>query len=915
MSDDSTKQPDEGKLPRQSDQDQQHQSAASQRNQSAQNQQTQNQFQQQQQQILALPEMPALTVSQAPTAVDFFESYQPAPNVYDEVLDNAHRVRTHWRLLANEIGQIGTSGMNHRWKQIRRMIHQNGIAYSAYGDPSRREQHLQLDPLPQLITNLEWSRIRDALQQRAELLNLLLADLYGPRNLLTDGVLPPDILFNHPHYHLPFHGLPTPGGNHLHFYAAEIIRSPRGDWWIKADRTGSPGGSGFALENRIAISRAFPNAYRSCNVQRLAPYFIALRDHLTSLAKTNQENPHIAILTTGTRSSRYFEDSFLARYLGFTLVETSDLVVRSGRVMLKTLAGLAPIDVIFRRHQSNSIDPLELGGNSPGVPGILQVIREQNVVIANAPGSGLVESPIFMAFMPRICRALLGAELKLPGVATWWGGEPESFELMLERIDEIHLIPAYRERTLPGRKLTKSSSGKKSPKHLKPEAMTREERISLLRNDPTVWVGQERVARSSCAVWERDGLTPGYLSMRTYLTATDRNASALPGGLVRVSSSPHEALRNPFEGGGTKDVWVLSDKPVEPTSLMKSSKDPLEIVRGNDFLPSRLAENLCWLGRYLERADASARLLRAVVRRLTGETDPGEISELPALIRALASSGQIDSGYAIADLAGQLPALESTLTSSALNHHDPATLSFQIDRVVALAGSVRDRLSTDAWRMIQDVNSSLNNSDPANCDLVDLLDTIETLVVGLAAFSGFVSECMTRTHAFRFLNVGRRLEHGLQIISLVKNCFAHDETVSPSLMEAVLEISESRLTYRSRYYANLQLPTVLDLLLIDESNPRSLAYQLNKLIANLELLPSNSDDALQNGCQLARRTFKLVVERDIVEIGQSKEAGDHLPLADWLDDVEQVLPNVSTAVSNRFFVHSGPIHQLIVDSD
>ena len=887
----------------------------------SQSQQQQNQFQQQQQQFSAMPELPKPGQSQsqsqsqgALSGTDFFARYHPAPNVYDEVRNTPQDLRPSWNVLAEELGRIGEAGMERRWKQIRRMLHQNGIAYSAYGDPAVRELHLQLDPLPHLIKTPEWNQIDEALKQRAELLNLMLADLYGPRTLLSDGVLPADILFNHPHYHLPYHDLPTPGGKHLHFYAAEVIRSPQGNWWIKSDRTGSPGGSGFALENRIAISRAFPDCFRRCNVQRLAPYFMALRDNLSSLAKTNQDNPHIAILSAGTKSARYFEDSFLARYLGLTLVETSDLVVRSGRVMLKTLAGLVPIDVIFRRQQSNSLDPLELGGGAAGIPGILQVIRDEKVVVVNAPGSGLVESPVFMAFMPMICKALLKCDLKLPGVATWWGGDPNSLTLMLDRIDELHLVPAFRVRTVIGQN-PKSAGGRQGiPKSLKPETMTRDERISLLRNHPNEWVGQEKVARSSTAVWRDGNLCPGYLSMRTFLTSKEDSWQSLPGGLVRISSTPHESLRNPFEDGGTKDGWVLTDGPVSPQSFIKKPGEPLEPVRSNGFLPSRIADNLCWLGRYLERADASARILRAVLTRLTSETDPNDTIELPGLVKALALSGQIDVGYAIKEFSDKLPPIETSLIVNTLNPDDPHSIRFQVDQILMLAGTVRDRLSSHTWRIVQELGSDIKRCEPKTCDLVDLLDVIDSLIVGLAAFGGFVSEFMTRSHGYRFLNFGRRLEHALQITTLLKNCFANEKEVSGELLESILEISDSGLTYRSRYYANLQLPAVLDLLLVDELNPRSLAFQLRKLDENLQLLPGISDDATAaNDQQLAADVIASVQTTEVVELSKVDADGKRPALLELFDSIEKRLPEISTLISNRFFVHSGPVKQMIVD--
>ncbi|MEL7498295.1 MAG: circularly permuted type 2 ATP-grasp protein [Planctomycetota bacterium] len=879
-----------------------------------QNQQQQNQFQQQQQQYYPTHESFRTIQRHLPNVAstnDLFADYRPSLNVHDEVMDDSLALRPHWRPLAEELRQLDIEGMDRRSKQIQRTIHQNGIAYSAYGDPSVRDQHLQLDPLPLIIADQEWSQIETALKQRAELLNQLLADLNGPQNLLRDGILPVDVLWQHPHYQLPNHGLPCPGGRHLHVYSAELVRSPQGNWWVQSDRTDSPSGSGFALENRIAISRAFPDAFRRCNVKRLASYFISLKEQLTDIAKTNTDNPHIAILSAGAGSSRFFEDSFLARYLGFTLVETNDLVVRSGRVMLKTLSGLSPIDVIFRRHQSNTLDPLELGGGIPGVPGILQVIRDENVVVVNAPGSGLVESPIFMAFMPRICRALMDSDLKLPGVATWWGGEKKSLELMLDRIDQIHLLPAYRTRKLPGESRKRANSRMAKPTQT--ERLSRQERIELIRANPSAWVGQEMIACSSTPVFQDGRLSAGYLTIRTFLTAKKRSWHALPGGLVRISHSPFDVSRQPFQGGGTKDAWVLSDVPVEPTSLLRKPNDQLKPVRSRGFVPSRIADNLCWLGRYLERADASARLLRAIAVRLTGESDPEDSVELPMLLRALTASGQLDKKLIRQDLKNHLPTIQALLVKQAINHNVSHSLRFQIDQVVALAGTVRDRLSSDAWRIVSEMSGSFGNYQASQCDLIDLLNIIDKLVVGLAAFSGFVSESMTRTNAFNFLNIGRHLEHSLQLTALIKNCIVVDRNVTGELLQSILEVADSELTYRSRYYANLQLPAVMDLLIADELNPRSLAYQLKKLYANLEQLPESVGEEQSLDRKLTDTMLTNVMSADMFDICKVDASGHSQELNQLIASIEQTLPQISTSISNRFFVHSGTIHQLVVE--
>ena len=881
-----------------------------------QNQQQQNQLQQQQQQFSSLPEMQSLMPTYAPMESlppmgDFFAGYPSPDSAYNEVLDPAGNIRPHWSRLNEGLGRIGFAGMERRCQQIRRMNHQNGIAYTAYGDPTVREQHLQLDPIPQLIPEDQWKIISAGLHQRATLLNMVLADLFGPRTLLTGGILPHGVLFDHPHYQLAYQDLPVSGDRHLHFYSAKLVRLATGEWWVMSDRTDSPGGWGFALENRISISRTLPNEFRQANVKRLASYFLAVRNQLVSLAKHRQTDPNIAILSAGTGSPSYFEDSYLARYLGFTLVEANDLVVRNNQVMLKTLAGLTPIDVILRRRSGFHLDPLELGGVGPGVAGLFQVIRDGNVAVANAPGSGLIESPIFMAFMPRICKALLNTKLELPGVATWWGGEEQGLELILDRIDDVNLVPAFRRRTIDGSGRT-GNNGSAQP-NIDPQTLTREQRIQLVRENPKDWVGQEKTEGSSTAVWEDGSLRSGHFSMRAFLTASDDSWHTMPGGLARVSEKPNAAITSHLREGGTKDIWVLADKPVEQVSLLQA-RGRFDKSSSQGFLSSRIADNLCWLGRYIVRAESGARLLRSVVLRLLGEAEPAELSELPPMVRAMALEGNIEVGYAIKELAQQLPRLEQLLPVSALDHRDPSSLRSQVNQVVGLSARVRERLSSDAWRVIQDVNGNFKSNDPDNCDLNDLLEITNTLIVNLSSFSGLISESMTRTHAYRFLNIGRRLEYSLQIVGLLRVCLTDPDKVSAEMLEALLEISDSILTYTSRHYANFQMPAVLNLLLLDEMNPRSLAFQLSKLLTNIESLPGGSDhDADQAIKRLAMDALHSVRMSDVEQLAHVNELGERAGLVELFDKMDEQIPDIATLISNRFFVHSRSVKQMIAD--
>ena len=831
----------------------------------------------------------------------FLSQYQPQKGFYDEIYVAPGELRPHWRTMAEALNRMGGAALTRRWAQAQRMVHENGIAYSAYGDPTDKPRPWHLDPLPLLIPHVEWSSLAVGLKQRAHLLNLILADLYGPQTLINTGALPPEIIFAHPGFRLPYHGQHPESNCFLHLYAADLGRSPNGSWWVLADRSDAPSGSGFALENRIVISRMFPVEFQQCNVQRLAPYFIALRDKLQSLSKRNKENPHVVLLSEGPTTSNYFEDAYLARYLGFTLVEDEDLAVRKNQVVLKTLGGLVPVDVILRRPNSERCDPLELPGqNASGIAGILQVARQGNVAIANTLGSGIVESPIFLAFLPQLCQLLLGEELKLPGVATWWCGNPQALEYVLTKLDQLVIKRAFRTR------------GEEFEIVKKLNQMQTSKRAELIKANPTQYVAQEKVTRSSAAIWDDGAVRTSYVALRTFLVASGDSFELMSGGLTRTSAQTDSLEVSLLAGEGSKDTWILGATRAEHVSLLQKQGESIQIRRNTGYLPSRVADNFCWLGRYLERAEAAARLLRAVTIRLTGESSPASLKELPLLIRALASEGLIDPGFAVEGIRDQLPEFERMLPGFVFDRTERASMRSLLDETFRLASKVRDRLTLDTWRIVLRLDEGYKTADVARCDLAELLNLTNQLVVDLAAFSGIIAENMTRTQAFRFLDLGRRLERGLQMISLVKSYFIDVEQISNEALEAVLEIGDSLMTYRSRYFANLQLVGVLDLLLIDETNPRSLAYQLVALNGHIEALPkTGSGPGYSKQQRLSMSALHAIRMAEISEICQQHALGEQTQLRSLIETIEEQLTQISIAVSNRYLVHTGPVHQLI----
>ncbi len=831
--------------------------------------------------------------------------YAPSSELFDEYVTGDGTPRPHLVAFANKLSQIGSSTLDHRWQQSRRLIQETGVAYSPHSETEGHPRPWELDPLPLLLHRSEWQSVSSGIAQRARLLDLVLKDLYGPKDLLRTGLLPKDLLYAHPRYRLSLRLLPDDKGAYptaplLGSYAADLGRSPDGKWWVLADRTEAPSGVGFALENRIVVSRMLPELFRDCHVRRLAGYFSEVQDTLQRIAPENVRNPRVAILSQGPGSANYFEDAYLARYLGYTLVEGEDLTVRKRRLWLKTLEGLTPVHVLVRRPNTEVCDPLELGGESPcGVAGLIQTVRAGRLAITNPLGSGLVESPAFMAYLPRLCQELLGEELTLPSVATWWCGDADSLEYVLNNLDTLVLKRAYRQR------------GQESLLTAELSDLPKEERAALIRRDPRAFVGQELVKRSTAPVWRNGQIETARVALRAFAVRNADDVHVLDGALARTTPRLEPLETSVLSGEGSKDVWITSDEPVEPVSLLPAAGDPIELVRIGAELPSRVADNSYWLGRHLERADSKARLLRAVAIRLTDEREPQEIAELPALVRALAVQGQIEPGYAVDKLRERLPLVEQSLLAQALNRSQAGSLASTIDAVFYSATNVRDRLSRDTWRILLRVSESLKNNGQ-DSDLTNLINATDELIVDLSAVGGMVVEGMTRTQFYRFLDIGRRVERAIQLVDVLAACLIEPSKITRGLLEAVLETSDSLMTYRYRYRANLQLAAVLDLLITDASNPRSLAFQLETLERHVGKLPRSAGEApgAAKEQRLAMSMAHAIRMVDVTSMAEAHETGQPEPLADLLTMLSKELPVLSDAVSMKYLVHAGAPRQL-----
>ena len=572
-----------------------------------------------------------------------FSSYAPPPGVYDELRDAEGRLRSPWVRLVGGLSELGPQGLAQRWEQARRLLRENGVTYNVHGAPEGPDRPWELDPIPLLLAKNEWEPLAAALVQRVTLLNRILGDVYGPQELLHSGLLPPKLVLGHSGFLLPCHGIRVPQDIYVHLYAGHLARGPDGGWVVLADRTQGPSGAGYAVENRIVISRTLPTDFHSLHVERLASFFMRLRGTLQSLALGHRENPRVVLLSPGPRSATYFEDAYLARYLGYTLAEGGDLTVRNTSVFLKTLGGLLPVDVILRRVRDEECDPLELRAESAlGVPGLVQAARSGQVVVANALGSGLLEAPALAAFLPEICRRLLGEELKLPSVPTWWCGREQDRRYVEKHLDELVIRPALLHRSaapILGAKLS---------------AREREELLSAIRQRPADFAAQSQVVCSTAPVWTGGSLQPFHVWLRAFAVATSGGGyEVMPGGLSRVSTNTESLGESIAAGQASKDVWILSDQPVTSVTLLNPSATAIELRRSPNDLPSRVADHLYWLGRHVERAEGMVRHLRSAVVRMTNELEPAGMSELAVLVRSLYDAPESSESNAAAGRAGR----------------------------------------------------------------------------------------------------------------------------------------------------------------------------------------------------------------------------------------------------------------------
>ncbi|MBM4012746.1 MAG: hypothetical protein FJ286_15470 [Planctomycetes bacterium] len=848
------------------------------------------------------------TAPSVPATAGFsqFPGYRAPETAYDEFCGADGFPRPHWDRFVGELGAWHPTEFADRWEQARRLIRDNAVTYTMPAEGSAEQRPWVLDPIPLVVAAAEWSRLELGINQRGRVLDALLADLYGPQHVIRDGIVPPDLVFAHPGFLRCCHGMAGPGGRWLHLYAAVVARNRDGQWVALGDRTDVPRGLGYALENRLVVSRLFPASFEQGNVERLAPFFISLRALLRGLAP-GRDDPRVALQSPGPASATSFEDAYLARYLGFPLVEGGDLAVRDDRLGLKTLGGLVPMDVLLRRVPDRLCDPLELdSGALEGTPGLVQTIRHGRAATVNMLGSGLVESPGFAEFLPAVSQRLLGEDLVLPTPRSWWCGKPENLQHVLGRLDDCVLEPVA-----PGR----------GQSRYVPSLLGADERSRLvaeLRGRPGTWVARELVERSVAPCWHDGSIVPAAVQMRCFAVAVPGGYQTMRGALARMSTGRSSAEELVRSSQGSKDVWVLSAGPVAPLTLLRRPGQPVPLRRSGYDLPSRVADHLHWLGRHAERVENAARLLRTVATRLDAESRQECVAGAADLLGVLAGTNL--------DTARPAALWELHAEIHALVHDADRTGSIRagLDQLSQAATVVRDRISIDSWKVLARVLRPARGPRGSLPGLAgrapDVLPHLDALIFDLSAFAGLGTESMTRGPGWRFLDMGRRVERASFAIRVVAAVLAQPRSQvfadvqlgdTARVEEMLLEIADSSMTYRNRYPGVLEAAPLIDLLVIDETNPRSIGFQCAALADHVAALPDDAASPMLSG---ERRAVVDAVGQlrlaDVERLAAVDDHGGRPELARLLARLEVLVRECADAISHRYLVHSTPRRQL-----
>jgi uncharacterized circularly permuted ATP-grasp superfamily protein/uncharacterized alpha-E superfamily protein len=826
--------------------------------------------------------------------MSILDNYNPSSSVYDEVRDNLGKNRPAWAAVSAKLRELGNEDFLLRAQQVHRIVQDNGITYNAYGDSEGSRRVWAMDPLPMIVGSDDWRALEKGMSQRVRLINNILADIYGNQRLLRTGQIPAFLVHGNPNFLRPCHGFQPHNGAFVHIYAADLARDESGAWRVLADRVDVPSGIGYAVENRFITQQVMSDIFRAAGPVRLKPFFERMLESFETLVQRRTERPVIVLLSPGPGFETYFEQAFFARNLGYPLVEGADLTTRDNCVFLKTVSGLKRVDVIIRNVPSGDCDPLELDSTSMlGVPGLVEAARSGNVVIANNLGTGVMESPAMPAFLDELCRSLLGENLAVPSVETMWCADRTKIQYILSNLGSLVIKPVFRRR-----------SGEAI---IGPLLSSRElERLSArIGASPENFCAQKLVSRATIPALSPEGVVePRRFIMRVFLVYhKGGDYEMMPGALTRITRESVSYSVSMAEGGASKDTWMVAppDMPLKDHPLPHTG--PVRIRRSTAELTSREADNLFWMGRYMERTDYQTRLLRVLVndiRECSGSQLPHYLS--PFLSTAM---GLCASGKDAKEIVGMnLVKAEERLDDLIRNRANSCGLCASILSLHSTSSAVKERLSLDAVNILNQLAdyATQDKEESARKSPAQRLNNIGMLLAGV---SGSMTENMTRATDWRFLDIGRRIERAQSIVELILQVFSHPAPIPAATLSNLLVCGDSRYTYASRYLTNMQSEAVVDLLLIDPTNPRSVAYQACIITDHIANLPvSDSEEPQTERKRLALGIDSEIALADVRELLMASDSAQYTALTALMTRLSSQLMDLSDQLARHYFSHN-----------
>ncbi|KUI33846.1 circularly permuted type 2 ATP-grasp protein [Mycobacterium sp. GA-2829] len=825
---------------------------------------------------------------------------------YDEFVDAAGDIRPAWRELAQCVVERGRGGLDQLQEVVASLVDNDGITYLHVDEDGETVPGpWRLDGLPLILSADDWDHLESGLVQRSRLLDAVLTDLYGEQRSITSGVLPAQLVFAHPGYVRAARGIAIPGRRQLFLHGCDVSRTEDGSFAVNADWTQAPSGAGFAMADRRVVAHAIPELYEQLRPRPASPWAQALRLALIDAAPAAAEEPVVVVLSPGIHSATAFDQAYLAGMLGFPLVESPDLVVRDGKLWMRSLGTLKRVDVVLRRVDADYADPLDLRADSRlGVVGLVEAQRRGAVTVVNTLGSGILESPGLQRFLPEVAEELLGETPLLATAPVYWGGIDLERSHLLSNVASLVFTPVTGGESVVGSALSRAQ---------------RDEMAARIDAAPWQWIGRELPQFSSAPTVHRDdGLSAASVGMRLFTVAQRGGYAPMIGGLGYLLAPGNAAYK--LRTIAAKDVWIRSPARVtaeRTTGVEPDIAAPVTASPTREVTSPRVLSDLFWLGRYAERAEYTARLLTVTRERYHEYRYRQEVDGsacVPVLLTAIGKLTGTDTG-ARGDQAEMIATAPTTLWALTADRHRPGSLAQSVERLGLAARSVRDQMSNDTWMVLAAVERAVLRSSSAPPESKTegdayLASAHSATLAGMLALSGVAAESMIRDAGWTMMDIGKRIERGLGLVGLLRATLVdvRSRGAEQTITESTLVACESSVIYRRRMLGTVRVSAVADLLLFDAENPRSLAYQFDRLRDGLRALPGSSGSSRPQRLvdDLATRLRRV----DPADLEDVTADGRRAELADLLDAVQRDLRALSGVITTTHLSLPGGMQPL-----